>query len=78
VADDRRFEEMTDPPLADRLRAFEEVLLGEPCGRGGACDILSDMGRMCPPCRLRLRFFHIVRNAEAYEGTVGEIPRRRV
>lgn len=72
----RDFELMVDPPLADRLRSFEEVLKAEPCQNHGGCIIMSVTHRMCAPCRLRLRFFHIIRNAEAYEGGPGEIPRK--
>lgn len=87
---DRRFEEMTDPPLADRLRAFEQWLMGEPCVHPGnletwgvlerkpdegGCIILSNSHRMCCACRLRLHFHHCIHYAENYEGGPGEIPR---
>lgn len=78
------FEDMIDPPLADRLRAFEVVLKTEPCERlfetnmeYSPCDLLSQSTAMCPTCRLRIRFHHILYNAEAYEGGPGEIPRLR-
>jgi hypothetical protein len=72
----RDFESMADPPLADRLRSFELYLEAEPCEVGGSCVVQSVSSRMCPPCRLRLRFHHCLYNAEAYEGGPGAIPRR--
>ena len=71
----RCFEDMTDPPLADRLRAFEQYLDAEPCQNDDHCIILSVSRSMCAPCRLRLHFYHCLYNAEAYEGTEGAIPR---
>lgn len=73
--DDKDFEEMLEPSLADRLRAFEKYLEHEPCQTGG-CFIMSSTNRMCAPCRLRMHFYHCLYNAEAYEGGPGEIPRR--
>lgn len=67
---------MVDPPLADRVRAFEVWLENEPCQNDGHCIILSNSTRMCAPCRLRLHFHHCTYNAEAYEGGPGEIPRK--
>jgi hypothetical protein len=73
---DRDFEDMTDPSLADRIRAFEEILENEPCTNDGGCIILSNSNRMCSACRLKLRFYHCTYNAEAYEDSVGRIPRK--
>jgi hypothetical protein len=72
----REFENMTEPSLADRLRAFELYLDTEPCQMDDACQIQSATQRMCPPCRLRMHFSQCLYNAEAYEGGPGEIPRR--
>lgn len=74
---DKEFEEMVEPSLADRVRAFETWLVAEPCQHNGECIILSVSRRMCASCRLRLRFYHCVYNAEAYEGGPGEIPRMK-
>ena len=71
-----KFEEMTDPPLADRIRAFEAWLDSEPCQQDDICEFISVSQRMCAPCRLRLHFYHCTYNAEAYEGGPGEIPRQ--
>ncbi len=72
----REFEDMLEPPLADRLRAFEKVLDKEPCQKDGGCLIMSKTTTMCPACRLRLHFYHIFYNAEAYEGGPGAITRK--
>lgn len=83
----RDFEDMTDPPLADRLRAFELRLSEESCTgppfmdddeplKIGSCVFLSNSRRMCAPCRLRLHFHHCIHYAENYEGGPGEIPRK--
>lgn len=76
----KSFEEMVNPPLADRVRAFEQWLDVEPCTNLvnglSACQILSASSQMCPACRLRLHFYHCTYNAEAYEGGPGAIPRK--
>lgn len=71
------FEDM--PNLAERIRAFEEHLEAEPCTNkvtmpdsdGNAreidgCQILSQTTAMCPACRLRMSFFHLTHNWDAY------------
>jgi hypothetical protein len=89
--DEKEFEEMVEPTLADRLRAFEVYLANEPCTYPnnellwgelkrkpyeGGCIVISNTRMMCPACRLRLHFFHCIYNAEAYEDGPGRIPRK--
>jgi hypothetical protein len=74
--DDKEFEEMVEPTLADRLRAFESWLAFEPCQNDGHCYFMSVSRRMCSSCRLRLHFYHCIYNAEAYEDGSGRIPRK--
>jgi hypothetical protein len=74
----KEFEAMDDPSLADRLRAFEDWLESMPCThKRQSCIILSSLMQMCPTCRMKMHFFHCLYNAEAYEGTSGEIPRKK-
>jgi hypothetical protein len=69
------------PHLAERVADFEQALLQEPCTHPAnegmdekinGCMIISNPRMMCPPCRLRLRFFHCVYNAEAYKPELGD------
>jgi hypothetical protein len=63
------------PDLADRVRDFQTWLGTEPCTHPGnkglpptidGCLIISNSRRMCPACRIRLKFHHLIYNAEAY------------
>jgi hypothetical protein len=65
------------PNLPKRIHNFLDHLENEPCTAGGACLIISNSRRMCAACRLRLRFFHTVYNAEAYDPTLGVEGMRR-
>lgn len=67
------------PNLDKRVKNFLAILEEEPCSHDMVrkisirpCDVLSNSQAMCPACRLRLRFFHSVFNAGAYDPSLDD------